>query len=324
MFLIKKNQSLNKKADTSSKVIVAVVISVIAFVILILIIRNNPNTKEAQENAICQDSVLMAHMAQLTGQSFTSQIKCPYRSIVIKDKNEEKIKEVFAESMITCWKNFHQGKYKFSSDTVERYCFPCYHISFDENVFKEEFKTEGFIEYLSENNPKEESVSYLSFLGIEDTALKDYNVEIHEENEQILLTEKGSQPNDWSKISSNNEYLILYSENKQLDLLVFMQQMGIGATGGAAVGAFAAGGSIVLSFLLGSNPIGWGIVGTGAIIGGVAGPTVLSNIPLLGWEKTQRFPGIIIVGYAKDNEDKTISELSKSGCNIEGKFSDMR
>ncbi len=318
MFLIRKNQGLNRKADTSSKVIVAVIISVIAFVILILLIRNNPNTKEAQENTICQDSVLMAHMAQLTGQSFTNQIKCPYRSIVIKDKNEDKIKEIFAESMATCWKNFHQGKYKFSSDTTDRYCFPCYHISFDENVFKEEFKTEGFIEYLSENNPKGESVSYLSFLNIEDTALKDYNVEIDEENKEVSLKETDPQSNDWSKISSNNEYLILYSENKKLDLLVFMQKTGMGAgvTGG------------IMACFLGSNPIGWAITAGGAIFGAFLGPktidAIISSIPFVEWDSIQRFPGIIIIGYDKRNQEEIIGNLGELGCNIEGKFSDMR
>ena len=311
MFLI------NKKGDTSSKVIVAVIISVIAFVILILIIRNNPNTKEAQENAICKDSVLMAHMAQLTGQSFTNQIKCPYRSIIIKDKNEERIKSIFAESMITCWKNFHQGKYKFSSDAVERYCFPCYHISFDrDNVFKDEREITGFIDYLSENKPKGESVSYLSFLNIENTELKTYETD----KEGEIIHDTIDEATDYRKISSNNDYIILYSEDKKLDLLVFMQQVGIGA----GVGGLAASGGVLLGFLLGSNPIGWGIVGTGAIIGGIAGPKVLSNIPFLNWENTQRFPGIIIVGYNPAEQNSAYNQLNGLGCNIEGKFSDTR
>jgi hypothetical protein len=297
---------------------VAVIISVIAFVILILLIRNNPNTKEAQENTICQDSVLMAHMAQLTGQSFTNQIKCPYRSIVIKDKNEEKIKEIFAESMTTCWKNFHQGKYKFSSDTTDRYCFPCYHISFDEKVFNEEFKTEGFIEYLSENNPKGESVSYLSFLNIEDADLKKYEID----KEAQAIEGSVQDTTDWSTLNSNSDYLILYTENKMLNLDVFMKQMGIGAGAGGIVGR-----AIVVTFL-GSSPAGW-VVATGSIIlGASVGPKVInsitSNIPFLNWDSIQRFPGIIIIGYDKENQEDIIGNLRKLGCNIEGKFSDMR
>ena len=321
MFLIRKNQGLNKKADTSTGVIVAVIISVIAFVILILLIRNNPNTKEAQENTICQDSVLMAHMAQLTGQSFTNQIKCPYRSIVIKDKNEDKIKEIFAESMATCWKNFHQGKYKFSSDTTDRYCFPCYHISFDENVFNEEFETTGFIEYLSENNPKGESVSYLSFLNIEDTDLKEYEID----KEAQAIEGSIQDTTDWSTLNSNSDYLILYTENKRLDLLVFMQQVGIGA-GMGGIGGLA--GKAIVIAILGSNPAGWAAATGSIILGASFGPkvinTITSNIPFLNWDNTQRFPGIIIIGYDKENQKEIIGKLSELGCNIEGKFSDMR
>jgi len=318
MFLIRKNQGLNKKADTSTGVIVAVIISVIAFVILILLIRNNPNTKEAQENTICQDSVLMAHMAQLTGQSFTNQIKCPYRSIVIKDKNEDKIKEIFAESMATCWKNFHQGKYKFSSDTTDRYCFPCYHISFDEKIAKENLEITNFINYLSENNPKGESVSYLSFLNIEDADLKKNEID----KEAQAIEGSVQDTTDWSTLNSNNDYLILFTENKMLDLDVFMEQMGIGAGAGGIVGRV-----IVVTFL-GSSPAGW-VVATGSIIlGASVGPKVInsitSNIPFLNWDNTQRFPGIIIIGYDKENQKEIIGKLSELGCNIEGKFSDMR
>ena len=318
MFLIRKNRCLNKKADTSTGVIVAVIISVIAFVILILLIRNNPNTKEAQENTICQDSVLMAHMAQLTGQSFTNQIKCPYRSIVIKDKNEDKIKEIFAESMVTCWKNFHQGKYKFSSDTTDRYCFPCYHISFDEKIAKENLEITNFINYLSENNPKGESVSYLSFLNIEDADLKKNEID----KEAQAIEGSVQDTTDWSTLNSNNDYLILFTENKMLDLDVFMEQMGIGAGAGGIVGRV-----IVVTFL-GSSPAGW-VVATGSIIlGASVGPKVInsitSNIPFLNWDNTQRFPGIIIIGYDKENQKEIIGKLSELGCNIEGKFSDMR
>jgi len=318
MFLIRKNRCLNKKADTSTGVIVAVIISVIAFVILILLIRNNPNTKEAQENTIYQDSVLMAHMAQLTGQSFTNQIKCPYRSIVIKDKNEDKIKEIFAESMVTCWKNFHQGKYKFSSDTTDRYCFPCYHISFDEKIAKENLEITNFINYLSENNPKGESVSYLSFLNIEDADLKKNEID----KEAQAIEGSVQDTTDWSTLNSNNDYLILFTENKMLDLDVFMEQMGIGAGAGGIVGRV-----IVVTFL-GSSPAGW-VVATGSIIlGASVGPKVInsitSNIPFLNWDNTQRFPGIIIIGYDKENQKEIIGKLSELGCNIEGKFSDMR
>ncbi|MBI2647072.1 hypothetical protein HYW99_01225 [Candidatus Woesearchaeota archaeon] len=206
---------------------------------------------ETLEKQTCKTNVYAHALSKFRYADFSGEINCPTVELKIDDKNEEKSKKILADAMFDCWDQFGKGELDlFSDDSI--YCTICHRITFDTNI-----KINGFMEYLANEKPPRQKMSYLQFLTTERT-----------QNSAFLKEFENRRIEDTIDTSKNNEYAIIFTYIKGKRYLDEYLEKAKATTPGIGMvaigfGIFKAGGIIGGAVSTIATPLG------GAIVGGI-------------------------------------------------------
>ena len=111
---------------------------------------------------ICEQSV-EAHIAmRIDGLEFESELICPTRYRVIKEKDDEKTKEIIANYMYDCWTQFKAGTRELFYGKDYHFCHVCDHLIFRDTKRK---PISGFADYVQDNTIPNGDISYAEYFN---------------------------------------------------------------------------------------------------------------------------------------------------------------
>lgn len=259
-------------------------ISVVALLLfyLLTVLKGASNAAESSADlAACKGSVIRNAQLRINGLEFPTDIRCPARNVLIKEKESDKANDLIAKEMYYCWDQYGEGKLNLFTDE-STYCAICSFIHVDTNQ-----PVTGLQDYLTQTQiPDKSGRLYSDYLaGFQTTRAEAVLGAI--KNEPVV--EKNMQ----SSLPGKNDYAVIFVYAKGNDQirrvinhltlstaeskvgLAYGAFAGLGA-GTAAGGAVATGLMVAGAVGLAAGPPGWVVIGAGAAIG-IAGGA------LTGW-----------------------------------------
>ncbi len=211
---------MNKKARLEFETIILLVMSVVILVgVLYAIGVLKPEGENIVNRNACEQSVNTKAQIKLLGKSLAGNLQCKTSVVKLKNIDEEKIKEIIANEMFYCWKQFGGGKKDFLDDfdfgKSDTWCFICSRMSFDDKVKKQYDYISGFSDYLYETNIPTRNITYMEYFSGE-------NIQTN----RIPLVDK---------IPTSQDQYIIFLANKNAD---FIKNLGTGGVWGI-VGSIA-------------------------------------------------------------------------------------
>jgi hypothetical protein len=237
---------MNKKgfdivSEAWKMIIPAILLMIISFYVMD---RINGGNADATEKNSCKLSVLenaKMRAQNIAGFEWSGKIKCPMQEIVIKDTDDEAVKQKLANTMWDCWDNFGRGKlnlFPTERSMDETFCVICSHITFTH----QDQQYTGFMEFLNDHTAPGQKISfYQDFTQRDPTSIELQQLSSDPQNSK--LTKNGQ---NIDLINTKYDYYIVFTYAKKTGFYDKLFQGGLMGAG-AGVTIFTLGALTILS-----------------------------------------------------------------------------
>lgn len=304
--------------EKETLVLLISVVAVLIFLITVVLKGSVQASESSADLAACKGSVLRNAQLRISGIEFPTDIRCPARNVLIKEKDSGKANDLIAREMYYCWDQYGEGKLNLFKDE-STFCAVCSFIRVETPN-----PVTGLQEYLIQTQiPDKSGRRYSDYLtGFQTSraeavlgAIK--NEPVVQKNMQsslpggksdyaiIFVYAKG---NDQVKRILN--HLSLSTTESRIGL-AYGAFLGLGA--GAAVGGAAATGLMVAGAVgVASGPPGWVVIGAASAIGLAGGGIVGWETSFLASPKVPEWASFTMLN--EWNRENTAKALQNLGC----------
>jgi len=304
----KIEDKIGKEGKVSVEFLIGVIILVVSFVVilfLIFLVKWNP----VIDKETCHQSVVYRASAQIGAINIKEAIplKCqtekicltmsgddcglavsrknPVTKIKLSRENQEakeKIKDVLAESLVSCHSMLGEGKLNFMPSSLigknKKYGLICTRVVFDDEARKK-IESINFIEFYSYLEKKsingQDKQSYLDYLypeiGNSRKFLDIYNLVKEEAEKSELENVKFAEIKDWKiDLKQENGYAVIASITPTSQTVALLKGVGVGAA------TAVVGGALIFTGI--GSPLGVTFLSTAFLSSGAGGAVFLYNL----------------------------------------------